>query len=160
MKRLFTIGAYGFDADHYFTTLQQAHIDLFLDIRRRRGVRGSEYAFANAGRLQQRLEELGILYRHLIELAPEQATRELQEREDEASRVARRKRTQLSETFIADYTRCTLDPFDFDALARELEGYERPVLFCVERAPEACHRSLVAARLAHSADVPVTHLIP
>jgi hypothetical protein len=56
MERLFTIGAYGFDADHFFDTLQQANVDLFLDIRRRRGVRGSEYAFANANRLQEELE--------------------------------------------------------------------------------------------------------
>jgi uncharacterized protein (DUF488 family) len=160
MKNLFTIGAYGFDAGHFFTTLQKANIDLFLDIRRRRGVRGHEFAFGNAGRLQRELEARGIPYRHLIELAPEQATRELQEREDEASGVARRKRTQLSEAFIADYARRTLDPLDFDALARELKAFRRPVLFCVERTPEACHRGLAAERLAEAARVPVTHLIP
>src|ERR671929_14069 len=33
-------------------------------------------------------------------------------------------------------------------------------LFCVERDPEACHRALVAARLAERLGVEVTHLTP
>jgi hypothetical protein len=67
---------------------------------------------------------------------------------------------QPSDALIADYTRRTLEPFDFDALARELEAFNRPVLFCVERTPEACHRSLAAERLVQTAGVPVQHLVP
>jgi hypothetical protein len=33
-------------------------------------------------------------------------------------------------------------------------------LLCVERDPEACHRSLVAAELAHEFGLPVAHLFP
>ncbi len=59
-----TIGVYGRSEADFFDTLQQAHVDLFCDIRARRGVRGSEYTFANSQRLQARLAELGIAYRH------------------------------------------------------------------------------------------------
>jgi uncharacterized protein (DUF488 family) len=160
MERLFTIGAYGFDAEAFFDALQRAKVDLFLDLRRRRGVRGRLYSFANARRLQQELEARGIAYRHLIELAPDPATRELQNREDVAQRVAKRQRASLGEAFVADYTQRTLEPFDWEALVRDLEAFQRPVLFCVERAPEACHRHLVAARLVNVTAVPVTDLVP
>src|SRR5579872_1567158 len=160
MERLYTIGVYGWDADHFFNALQQNEMDLFLDIRRRRGVRGSEYPFANAGRLQRELEARKIPYRHLIELAPEQETRDLQSKDDAERRIARRKREALSEAFVADYTRRTLDPFDWDKLIVELQSYRHPVLFCVERTPEACHRRLVAERLKSLTGVPVTHLLP
>jgi uncharacterized protein (DUF488 family) len=160
LQHLYTIGAYGFDAESFFDALEKEKIDLFLDIRRRRGVRGREYAFANATRLQEELGKRGIAYRHLIELAPDSATRALQDRADKESGVARRKRSKLGETFVEDFTRRVLEPFDFEALAGELREFNRPVLFCVEGAPEACHRSLVAARLAKAADVSVTHLVP
>jgi uncharacterized protein (DUF488 family) len=160
MERLFTIGAYGVDAEGFFDALRRAKVDLFLDLRRRRGMRGRSYSFANAGRLTQELEARGVVYRHLIELAPDPATRELQNRQDTAERVAKRQRTSLGAAFIADYTQRTLEPFDWSALARELEAFQRPVLFCVERAPEACHRHLVAARLASVMSVPVTDLMP
>jgi uncharacterized protein (DUF488 family) len=160
MQRLYTIGAYGFEPDTFFDALEKAKIDLFLDIRRRRGVRGRQYSFANASRLQAELGKRGIAYRHVIELAPDNVTRALQAEADKQTGVARRKRSRLGEAFAEDYTRRVLDSFDFHALAQELKEFDRPVLFCVEGAPEACHRSLAAARLAKVADVPVTHLVP
>ena len=160
MERLFTIGAYGFDAERFFAALEEAKVDLFLDLRRRRGVRGREYAFANAGRLMEELEAREIPYRHVLDLAPDNETRELQSRADKADRVARRKREALSDGFVADYTTRTLDPFDLEGLIAELKDVSRPTLFCVERTPQACHRGLVADRLANVAGVPVTHLVP
>jgi uncharacterized protein (DUF488 family) len=160
MDRLFTIGAYGWDPETFFQTLEQAQVDLFLDIRRRRGVRGREYAFANATRLQQELETRGITYRHEIGLAPDQVTRDLQARDDAEKRIARRKREALGDAFIADYLERTLEPFDTGVLVDDLMSFRRPVLFCVERAPEACHRHLVAERLAKETGVPVTDLVP
>jgi uncharacterized protein (DUF488 family) len=160
MERLFTIGVYGCDGERFFDALQQAKVDLFLDLRRRRGVRGKQYAFANANRLQKELEVQGIAYRHILELAPDPATRELQYRQDAADRVAKRQRTSLSEAFVVDYTGRTLDPYNWNALIDELDGFQRPVLFCVERTPEACHRHLVAERLAGVTGLPVTDLVP
>lgn len=160
MERLYTIGAYGFDADSFFQAIEQAEIDLFLDIRRRRGVRGREYAFANAERLQQELENRDIAYRHIIELAPEQETRNLQSRADAASHTPRRQRSVLGEEFVHDYVERTLDRFDLDGLIGELQEVRRPVLFCVERVPQACHRGLVAQRIAEKTGVPVSDLVP
>jgi uncharacterized protein (DUF488 family) len=160
VRRLFTIGAYGWDAERYFEALEKARIDLFVDIRRRRGVRGREYSFANAGRLQAELENREIAYRHILDLAPEEVTRDLQSQADKASKLPRRQRAELGREFVEDYTHRTLDRFDFDALAKELKELQRPVLFCVERTPEACHRSLVAQRLSKAAGVPVTNLVP
>lgn len=160
MEHLFTIGAHGYHSGDFFIALRDAEIDLFLDIRRRRGMRGRVYSYANAARLQEALGANGIAYRHIIGLAPEQVTRELQQREDDAAKVARRKRVKLGIAFITDYEQRTLDTFDWDALIRDLEAVRRPVLFCVEHLPEACHRSLAAARLAERTGVPVTHLVP
>ncbi|MBV9281132.1 MAG: DUF488 domain-containing protein [Chloroflexi bacterium] len=160
MERLLTIGAHGFDAESFFSALQRAEVDLFMDLRRRRGMRGRAYSFANASRLQQELAARGIAYRHVISLAPEPATRELQDRDDAANRTPKRRRASLGEAFVADYTRRTLEPFDWAILAEELKGIRRPALFCVERVPEACHRRLVAERLAGITGVLVTDLLP
>jgi len=63
-----TIGVYGFDEQSFFGALQDAKIDTFCDIRLRRGMRGSLYAFANSEYLQRRLRKLEIRYLHLKEL--------------------------------------------------------------------------------------------
>jgi uncharacterized protein (DUF488 family) len=160
MQRLFTIGAHGFDAERFFDALREAGVDLFLDLRRRRGMRGAGYSFVNVRRLQQELEARDMVYRHLIELAPDPATRELQQRRDTADRVAKRQRASLDEAFIAAYSCRTIASFDWEALCEGLHAFQRPVLFCVERAPEACHRSLVANRLAELMGSPVVDLLP
>jgi uncharacterized protein (DUF488 family) len=160
MERLFTIGAYGFDAARFFDALQESTIDLFLDLRRRRGVRGSQYSFANAARLQAELEARAIAYRHVLELAPEQATRDLQSQADKASHQPRRSRSTLSDAFVLDYVHRTLEPFGWEAFIQSLEPYRRPILFCVEGNPLACHRHLVAERLAALTKMPVEDLVP
>ena len=43
--KLFTIGVYGFSETEFFDALEEAGIDTFIDIRYRRGVRGSLYAY-------------------------------------------------------------------------------------------------------------------
>jgi uncharacterized protein (DUF488 family) len=160
MERLFTIGAYGWDAEMFFGALEREGIDLFLDLRRRRGIRGGLYSFGNVSRLQEELGGRGIAYRHLIELAPDEETREIQNRADAASQKAKRQRQALDAGFVREYTRRTVEPFDWGSLAEELKTSRRPVLFCVERTPEACHRHLVAERLAAASGVPVTDLLP
>lgn len=160
MDELLTIGAYGFTSDSFFVALKDAGIDCFLDLRRRRGVRGAQYAFANAGRLQKELASRHIAYRHVLELAPDEETRDLQGQHDKAMKIARRKREVLGGAFVADYTQRTLRPYDFTSLIADLRQCRRPVLFCVEASPRACHRGLVAARLADLTGVPLRHLTP
>lgn len=75
-------------------------------------MRGSIYAFANSVRLQRRLQELGIRYTHVKELAPAQIVRGQQEQEDEKLHIAKRTRTMLSENFIRAYEDSCLTTFD------------------------------------------------
>ena len=161
--KIITIGVYGFSAVAFFNALQQAGVDTFCDIRWRRGVRGAEYAFANSARLQKRLAELGIRYLHFGDLAPSPAVRQRQAEADKAQRIAKRKRSALSEAFIAAYRQERLSAFDSRAFVERLGAEARTVaLFCVEREPTACHRSLLAARLQQDlgAQCEVVHLTP
>ncbi len=147
--RVVTIGVYGLSEAEFFAALQNAHVDLFCDIRRRRGVRGSEYAFVNSQRLQRRLAELGIAYQHIKELAPGEAVRQAQAQADKATKTAKRKRTGLDPAFIAAYQQTVLVDFSPQSFLSTLPDQIKTVaLFCVERAPEACHRSLVAQEFA------------
>jgi uncharacterized protein (DUF488 family) len=159
-RRVLTIGAYGFEPDKFFRALETAGADVFLDIRQRRGVRGSRYAFANVRRLSAELERRGIAYRHIKELAPNPEIRDLQRRADASARALKSSRTELAPTFIEAYTAAKLDSFDWQRLAEELEPYRAPVLFCVEQHPEGCHRSLVAPRLANVLKAEMVNLMP
>jgi uncharacterized protein (DUF488 family) len=125
-----------------------------LDVRQRRGVRGSEYAWANARRLQAALDEAGVGYEHHPELAPTTELRQLQYAEDARAGVGKRSRDLLAPEYVRRYTTEILDQV-------ELESPSVPsALLCVERDPEACHRSLIAERLASAHGLPVDHLRP
>src|ERR1044072_7103498 len=104
MATIATIGVYGFDRETFLEALATAKVDLLLDPRQRRGVRGSEYAWANAQRLQAALEEAGIAYTHLKELAPTTSMRNLQYREDDRSGGGKRARTLLAPIYTRLYT--------------------------------------------------------
>ena len=159
--KIVTIGVYGFDEAGFFAALQQANVDTFCDIRKRRAVRGSEYAFVNSLRLQARLAALGIRYLHRLDLAPTDAIRQQQYAVDKAEKVAKRKRSELSPAFIAAYRNERLDPFDPQSLINEVPSDAKVIaLFCVERDPAACHRSLVAEKMAAFLEAAVTHIVP
>ena len=93
-------------------------------------------------------------------LAPTTELRQLQYREDDRRGVGKRNRIELAPEYAERYTREILDPFDLGALLAELPGDSVTALLCVERDPEACHRSLVAARLHADHSLPVTDLRP
>jgi uncharacterized protein (DUF488 family) len=154
-----TIGVYGFDRDSFLRTLADAGVELVLDVRQRRGVRGSGYAWANAQRLQAALSEAGIRYSHHRELAPTTELRNLQYEEDARRGEGKRSRTVLSPAYASGYTEQILDPADLDEVVHWI-GSSRAALLCVERDHEACHRSLIAARLATDWGFEVEHLVP
>jgi len=135
-------------------------VRVLLDVRQRRGVRGPEYAWANAKRLQAALDEAGVEYRHLLELAPTTEMRRLQYEEDDRQGVGKRSRRELAPAYRERYLAEILDRADLSALAASLPEDGAAALFCVERDPEACHRSLIAERLAAEHGVEVTHLRP
>jgi uncharacterized protein (DUF488 family) len=158
--RVVTIGAYGFDEEAFFETLREANIDVFVDTRRRRGVRGAQYAFANARRLQDRLAALGIRYVHRLDLAPSFATVQAQGEADREGHVRHRDRTTITPELRETYTRECLDPLEPKELIDELGNPGSVLFFCVERVPEACHRSLLADAVAKATGAEVVHLVP
>ncbi len=160
MLRMVTIGVYGFDSESFLRRLRHADVRLLLDVRQRRGVRGPEYAWANSARLQRALAAAGIGYRHVKELAPTTELRHLQYREDDRQGVGKRDRVALAPEYTERYTREILDPVDLGAIVAGLPRDSATALLCVERDPEACHRSLVAARLRAEYGVGVTDLRP
>ncbi|HEU5253850.1 MAG TPA: DUF488 domain-containing protein [Solirubrobacterales bacterium] len=159
MAEIVTIGVYGFDGPAFLRSLKETGVTLVLDVRQRRGVRGSEYAWANARRLEAALEEAGIAYSHLPELAPTTEMRQLQYREDERRGEGKRSRTTLAPEYVRRYTEEVLDQVDLEPIVKWV-GAKRAALLCVERDPEACHRSLIAERLEREFDFEVEHLKP
>jgi uncharacterized protein (DUF488 family) len=135
-------------------------VRLLVDVRQRRGVRGPQYAWANAARLEAALEAAGVGYLHAKELAPTTELRQLQYAEDARQGVGKRSRLELAPAYVERYTREVLGPADLGPLATRLERDGPAALLCVERDAEACHRSLLAARLAEEHGFDVDHLRP
>jgi uncharacterized protein (DUF488 family) len=160
VRTVATIGVYGFTAQMFLERLREAGVGLLVDVRQRRGVRGSEYMWANATRLQAMLDEADIEYRHRKELAPTTELRQLQYREDDRQGVGKRSRTQLAREYRDRYIAEILDRADLDAVVAELPTDRTTALMCVERDPEACHRSLIAERLAAQYGFEELHLRP
>ncbi len=160
MRRIATIGVYGFAAVTFLEKLTGAGVGLLLDLRQRRGVRGTDYSWANSAQLQRALAAADVAYRHVKDLAPTTELRQLQYREDDRRGVGKRNRIALAPEYAERYTREILDPFDLGALVAELPRDSATALFCVERDPEACHRSLVAERLRAEHGLLVTDLHP
>jgi len=156
-----TIGVYGFDEQSFFQALLDAKVDTFCDIRMRRGMRGSMYAFVNSTYLQNRLGELGIRYLHIKELAPNQDIRGKQQQEDKKLGIVKRTRKGLGQAFIKAYEQKCLTDFASSEFIKRV-GQDAKVIgfFCVEREPEACHRSLAARKLARDLDTGVEHIKP
>ncbi len=155
-----TIGVYGFDAETFLGRLRHADVRLLLDVRQRRGVRGPEYAWANSRRLQTALARARIAYEHHPELAPTTELRLLQYAEDDRRGVGKRTRRELAAEYSRRYTTEILDRADLTPIVSALSQVGTAALFCVERDPEACHRSLVARRLAEQHQITIEHLRP
>jgi uncharacterized protein (DUF488 family) len=160
MRVVTTIGVYGWTLDAFLDALRRAGVGVVIDVRQRRGVRGSEYAWANAARLQDVLAKAAIDYRHHKELAPTTELRKLQYAEDETRRVGKRSRTELAAEYRRRYVQEILDLVELDAIAAGLPADTATALLCVERDAEACHRSLIAERLAAEHGSSVVHLRP
>lgn len=160
--KIFTIGGYGFTEEKFVEALLNVEVDTFLDVRQRRGMRGSRYAFLNSKRLQGILEDANIKYIHEYDLAPTTGVRDAQKLEDITNGIGKRDRARLSEGFIEKYNSEILENHDPSELRRALSGSNVVALFCVESEPSACHRSIAAQYLAQAfcSDSAVEHLKP
>jgi uncharacterized protein (DUF488 family) len=161
LQSIYTIGVYGVSEKEFFQKLIDNKIDTFCDIRRRRAVRGSQYAFVNSKRLQDKLEELSINYIHELGLAPTEDVRAIQKKSDADNKIEQRKRDELSDGFKKAYTKEILSMFDMNRFLKSLADAKAKnvVLFCVERSPFACHRSLVTHRINElHPEINISHL--
>ena len=156
----FTIGVYNSTEQDFFNKLISNGVDTFCDIRQRRGVRGSKYAFVNSNRLQEKLKSLGVEYLHVLKLAPNHEIRDLQKEADAQNREAKRERQQLGDVFKKQYENNIIKEFDFENFLSTLDvqGANKIALFCVEERPEACHRSIVSNKLKEYYNYKITHL--
>jgi uncharacterized protein (DUF488 family) len=160
MPRIATVGVYEFDASSFVAALDDAAVTKVLDIRQRRGVRGARYSWANAQRLQRLLADARIGYEYHPEFAPDTEMRHLQYREDDRQGVGKRSRVRLAPDYVREYTEEILDLVSLEPLIRRLPVHGMGALMCVEATAQACHRSLVAARLAERYGFEVMHIEP
>ena len=77
----YTIGVYNLTEELFFEKLTSNNIDIFCDIRQRRGVRGAKYKFVNSIWLQKKLNNLNIKYLYIKELAPTVDIRNIQKKQ-------------------------------------------------------------------------------
>ena len=159
-RRAATIGVYDWTFEKWLGALRGAEATQVLDLRQRRGVRGTRYAWANSTRLQAALAEAGIEYRHRKELAPTTELRELQYREDDRLGVRKRSRVELAAEYRQRYLQEILSRVPLRPIVEAMPVDGAAALMCVEADPEACHRSLVAERLEAEFGLPVEHLRP
>jgi uncharacterized protein (DUF488 family) len=160
VKRVVTIGVYEWDLPAFLGALARADVRVLLDVRQRRGVRGARYAWANSRRLQAALASAGVAYEHHRELAPTTELRHLQYAEDARQGVGKRNRMALAPAYVERYTREILEPVDLAQIVASLPAEGAGALLCVEADPEACHRSLIAERMASEEGASVSHLRP
>ncbi|MGY3264382.1 DUF488 domain-containing protein [Lysobacter sp. HA35] len=158
MNELLTIGAYGHSPESFFERLKLHGVDLLVDIRQRRGMRGSTYSFLNATALQAELMRQGIGYLHLKELAPTSDIRDAQREADRIEGATKRSREGLSESFEARYIAEVMSKADPASILSRLGRHRKVCFFCVEREAIACHRSLVASWISEQTGASVVNI--
>lgn len=159
--KLFTIGVYGWSAEEFSRSINETGITSLVDVRRRRGVRGPLYRFANATALERLVTHQGIRYIAEPRLAPSQEMRALQKDADKKAGATKSSRARLSPTFVHAYRSKILSAYSRDMLDQLLAiAGERPALLCVEREAEACHRSVLASWIAEQTGFQVINLTP
>lgn len=160
IQALYTIGVYGFTPETFLSSIQRAGVDVLVDVRQRRGVRGAKYAFANAKRLDSDMEAAGVSSLQWKDLAPSTELRQLQRATDSATGTTKSERSMLSTSFIEGYRGLVLSSVEPTELLARLYGFVRPAFLCVEQSAAACHRSLLARFIADSAGLEPIDLEP
>lgn len=159
VKKIYTIGVYGTDEVLFFNRLLENKIDLFIDIRMRRGMRGTKYKYVNSSYLQNKLLTLGIDYMHVKELAPTEDIRTIQKKADKILLEKKYTRSKLCLEYVEIFKEKILNSFNFDYFKKQISNnIENILFFCVEKEPLACHRSLVSSFISEKLNVEVEHL--
>lgn len=161
--KVYTLGVYGRTEESFFRCILDNNIDLFIDVRRRRGMRGKIYSFVNSKTLQRRLLELNVKYFHAKDYSPTTEIRNLQKEVDQRTNTLKRKRAKMSCEFIRAYKETVLQRYPASLLIESIKNeFDETIssicLFCVEAEPEACHRSILAEALNEHLMTQVRHL--
>ena len=138
------IGVYGHTLESFLAALKEAATTTLVDIRRFRGVRGPKYRWANSKALQASLKQVGIAYRHEIDLSPTRELRTVQKQSDAQTGVGKSNRETLSPDFIAGY-RAQVAPLLSLDFTSSLPTHT--AFLCVESSDAACHRSILLTML-------------
>ena len=145
MHAIATIGYEAATVPELLTALQEAGIDLLVDVRAVASSRRPGFA---KSRLASSLAGAGIDYLHLRGLGTPADGRA-------AARAGRH--DELREIYAAHLATPGAQD-ELDALAERVRSGRRVCLLCLEADPAHCHRSLVAAALAERMPLAVTHL--
>ena len=147
MTSISTIGYEAATVPLFLETLQEARVDLLVDVRAVASSRRPGFAKT---RLAANLQEAGIEYLHLRGLGTPAEGRA-------AARAGRY--AELREIY-REHLATPEAQDDLEALADLVRSGRRVCLLCLEADPAHCHRSLVAAALASLLPLEVTHLTP
>jgi uncharacterized protein (DUF488 family) len=147
VKSLATIGYQGATPDGFRCALEEARIELLVDIR---AVASSRRPGFSKTKLAASVEEAGIGYLHLRALGTPADGRA-------AARAG--KHDEMRTIFLAHMA--TPDAQSALADLAEIVREGRCVcLLCFEADPAHCHRNIVAQQLAERLDVGIVHLFP
>jgi uncharacterized protein (DUF488 family) len=140
-KTIATIGYEKSSLPAFIVTLKDAQIEMLLDIR---AIPFSRKPGFSKESLESALREQGIDYVHLKGLGnPRKLTKDMDNRPYEEMFAAHLKTTPA----LIDMAR-----------AIEIARLKRAALFCFERDPQCCHRSMVAADLVRQTKQDIEHL--
>jgi hypothetical protein len=84
----------------------------------------------------------------------------LQYVEDDRLGVGKRSRVALAAEYVERYEHEILDAADLTPIVAAMPSDAATALYCVERDASACHRSLIARRMAEEFGLPVSDLLP
>ncbi|EKV30432.1 hypothetical protein C882_4391 [Caenispirillum salinarum AK4] len=146
MAGLFTIGYEGASLDAFLDELGRAGVTLVVDVRDHPWSRRPEFC---RRRLEEALAARGVAYRHDKALGNPKAGREAAKAGDMQAYRAIMAARLASATGVASVAR----------IAEEC-AHRDIALLCMERNPDMCHRSIVAAAI-HAVGAPIPcHLRP
>lgn len=160
MIEIYTVGVYNSSEETFFKKLTDNKIDTFIDVRQRRGVRGAKYSFVNSIKLQEKLSNLNIRYIHKQDLSPPTEVRDLQKKADIKKSEVKKNREILDDDFKVAFENLILNKFDSGSFLQTLkmENSSKIVLFCVEENANACHRSIIAKKIATEFNLKIYNL--
>jgi uncharacterized protein (DUF488 family) len=147
MQPLATIGYQGATPDSFRRALENARIELLVDIR---AVASSRRPGFSKTKLAASVEDAGIDYLHLRALGTPADGRA----------AARSGKHAVMRTIFLAHMATPDAQAALDDLAQLVRSGRRVCLLCFEADPAHCHRNIVAAMLGEMLPLEITHLIP